>query len=252
MNKILPLVVIIIFSIRLQGQEGDLILPSRMPRETIINHKAYTFSYNSSYALPSWVAYKITKSQVNKDANVKQKYKEDPLVTIRAANTKDYKDGGYLMAQLVSYLDVMQNGDAVEETFYMTNIVPMKLAFYTHIWLKTDDLIRKWVANGDGFYVYTGPVIKADAPFPTMGKNKISIPNRYYKIVYDPQNKQAVAFLFRNGSSSGTLKSYSTTVDEIEELTGVDFLPELSKEESREIESKVDYSFWNFELEEDL
>lgn len=252
MNRIILLYAVFIYSTGLKGQETDLILPSEMTRETIIHHKAYSFSYNSSYALPSWVTYKITKSQVNKEVKVKQKYKEDPLVAIRAANLKDYKGGGYLMGQLVSYLDVMQDEDAVKETFYMTNIVPMKLAFYHHIWLKTDDLIRLWVANKEGFYIFTGPVIKADAPFSTMGKNKISIPKRYYKIVFDAKNNKAVGFVFRNGSSSGTLKSYSTSVDEIEELTGIDFLPKLDENVSKEIESKVDYTFWNFELEEEL
>ncbi len=234
------------------GQESDLKMPSEMTREVIIHHKGFSFSYNTSYALPSWVSYKVTKAQVNKEAKVKAKYKEDPKVSVRAANKKDYKNGGYLMAQLVSYLDVMGIDGAEEETFYMSNIVPMKLAFYIHIWLKCEDLIRMWTANTDGLYVITGPVIEADAPFPTMGQNKVSVPSRYYKIVYDEKNKKAVGFVFKNGTSSGTLKSYSKPVDEIEKLTGIDFFPELDGETSQKLETKIDYDFWNFKLEEKL
>lgn len=234
------------------AQETDIKLPSEMAREVIVHHKGYSFSYNTSYALPSWVSHKVTKSQVNKDVSFKGKYKEDPQVTIRAANKKDYKNSGYIMAQLVSYLDVLSIDGATEETFYMSNIVPMKLAFHRHIWLKCEDLVRMWVANTDGLYVITGPVIEADAPFPTMGENKISVPNRYYKIVYDEINKKAVGFLFKNGSSSGTMKFYSRSVDEIEKLTGIDFFPELDEVTSKKIESEVDYSYWNFELEDKL
>jgi endonuclease G len=236
----------------LKAQEADVKLPFEMAREIIIHHKAYSLSYNTSYALPSWVSYKVTKAQVNKEAPFKGKYKKDPLVTVRAADKKDYKNSGYLMAQLVNYLDVLNIETAAEETFYMSNIVPMKLAFHRHIWLGCEDLIRMWVANSDGLYIITGPIIEADAPFPTMGENKISVPNRYYKIVYDEENKKAIGFIFKNGTSSGTLKSYSRSVDEIEKLTGIDFFPELDETTSKNLESAVDYDFWDFELEDNL
>ncbi|MBN1117060.1 MAG: DNA/RNA non-specific endonuclease [Bacteroidales bacterium] len=252
MKKIILIVLLFVGLKAANSQNIDIMLPSEMPRESLIHHKTFSLSYNTSYALPSWVAYKVTNKNVDKTSGVSNNYKEDPDVNIRAANKKDYKDGGYLMCQLLNYLDVMHINDATDETFYMTNIVPMKLAFYNHIWLTAEDLIRLWISTDKGFEVFTGPVIKADAPFTTMGKNKVSIPNRYYKVVYDPVNKKAVGFVFRNGKASGTMKSYSLPVDEIEELTGIDFLPGLSEEEQNAIESTVDYSFWNFELEEEL
>jgi endonuclease G len=236
----------------LKAQEADVKLASEMAREVIIHHKAFSLSYNTSYALPSWVSYKVTKSQVNKENPFKGKYKKDPLITFRAADKKDYKNSGYLMAQLVNYLDVLNIEAAAEETFYMSNIVPMKLAFHRHIWLGCENLVRMWVANTEGLYVITGPIIEADAPFPTMGDNKISVPNRYYKIVYDEKSQKAIGFLFKNGTSSGTLKSYSRSIDEIEKLTGIDFLPELDEATSKEVEGKVDYDHWDFELEDNL
>lgn len=236
----------------LKSQEADVKLPSEMAREITIHHKAFSLSYNTSYALPSWVSYRITKTQVNKELPFKAKYKKDPLIAIRAADKKDYKDSGYLMAQIVNYLDVLNIEGAAEETFYMSNIVPMKLAFHRHIWLGCENLIRMWVANTEGLYIIAGPIIEADAPFPTMGDNKISVPSRYYKIVYDDKNKKAVGFVFKNGTSSGTFKSFSRSVDEIEKLTGIDFFPELDETTSINVESKVDYEFWDFKLEDNL
>jgi endonuclease G, mitochondrial len=251
--RLITVCALLVFSMSLlYAQPADIKIPSPMAREVIVHHKGFSLSYNTSYAIPSWVSYKVTKAQVNKEASVKAKYKEDPEISIRAANKKDYKDGGYLMAQLVSYLDVLPIDGAAEETFYMSNIVPMKLAFYNHIWLKSEDLVRMWVADSDGLYVIVGPVIEADAPFPTMGANKVSIPERYYRIVYDEKNKKAVGFVFKNGSSSGSLKSYSKPVDEIEKLTGIDFFPELDEATSKEIENGIDYKFWNFGLEDKL
>jgi len=133
--------------------------------------------------------------------------------------------------------------------FYMTNISPMKLAYHNHIWLKTEELIRLWSAGTDGLYVVCGPIL-ADAPFGTIGDNKVSIPKRFYKVVYDPVNQKAIGFLFRNGMSSGKLNSYAKSIDEIEKETGIDLFPSLDDELESRVEAELDLELWDFELEE--
>lgn len=241
----------LISGITLYSQKTDLLLPSTLVREQIIHEKGFSLSYNSAYVLPSWVTYKVTKSQVNNDPDVKAKYVPDPQVNTKSASKKDYKDSGYLMAQFVNYLDVQSIDGASDETFYLTNITPMKLAFYNYIWLKTEQLIRLWAANTDGYYVICGPIL-AEAPFPTIGESNLSVPKRYYKVIYDAKNQQGIGFIFRNGTSSGTLKSYSMSIDQVEKETGIDFFPTLADDIETKIEGPVDYAFWNFELEEKL
>ncbi|MBN2485511.1 MAG: DNA/RNA non-specific endonuclease [Bacteroidales bacterium] len=251
MRRLLLIVSVLTFATGAMAQLQGVMYPAQMPREQIIHHKTFSLSYNSSYVMPSWVIYNVTNSMVDKTITVKAKYKPDPLVEARPATKKDYKDAGYLMAQFVNYLDVMQIEGAADETFYLTNITPMKLAFYKNVWLKTEDLIRLWATGKKGFEVICGPVL-TDAPFPTIGVNKVSVAARFYKIVYDPENQQAIAFLFKNGSVSGTLKSRAVTVDEIEKLTGIDFFPELDDETESALESVIDYNFWDFKAEEKL
>ncbi|HBH48276.1 MAG TPA: hypothetical protein DDX98_06535 [Bacteroidales bacterium] len=251
MKKVRVIVVLFLTLSALSAQVPQNMLPSKMAREQIIEHKAYTMSYSSSYVVPSWLAYKVTNPTVNKEATVKGKYIPDPKITTRAASKKDYKKSGYLMAQLCNYLDVMHIEGAAEETFYTSNIVPMKLAFYQHMWLKTEDLIRLWLRDKEAFYVFTGPITK-DAPFPTIGSNKVSVPKHYYKVVYDPDNQEAIAFKFKNGMSSGSLKSYSMSVADLEKITEIDFFPGFDESLKERLKSKVNYEFWNFELEEEL
>jgi endonuclease G len=251
MKSLLVLTTILLFTYPSIAQKSDVMLPAEMPREQVIHHNGFSLSYNSSYVLSSWVAYKITNANVDKESNVKAKYQPDTEVSTRSAEKKDYKDDSYLMAQLCSYLDISTIDNAAEESFYMTNIVPMKLAFYQHMWLKTEDLIRLWVNGKEGFYITAGP-ITAEAPFATIGSNKLSVPKNFYKVVYDPINKEAIAFKFKNGVSSGSLKSYSLSVDKLEEITGIDFLPELDDAIESKVEATVNYDFWDFELEDDL
>jgi endonuclease G, mitochondrial len=229
------------------AQQTDLLLPSTRDREQIIHHKGYTLSYNSSYLLPSWVSYRVTKSQVNDEVAIKGKYIPDPQVNTKSADKKDYKEGGYLMAQFVNYLDIMQIPDGVDETFYMTNITPMKLAFDNHIWCKAERLIRMWTAENDGFYVVCGPIL-ADSPFTPIGDNHVSVPKRYYKAIYDPVGRKAIGFIFKNGMSSGTLKSFAVSIDEIEQETGIDLFTTLDDELEKQIEMKVNFEDWNFDI----
>jgi endonuclease G len=230
-----------------KAQKADVLLPSERDREQIIHHAGFSLSYNSSYLLPSWMAYKVTKSQINREENIKAKYIADPEVNTRSASKKDYKEGGYLMAQFVNFLDIKQIPGAVEESFYMTNIAPMKLAFYNAIWIKTEELIRLWTAENDGFYVICGPIL-ADSPFPTIGDNNLSVPKRFYKAIYDPKNQKAIGFIFRNGMSSGSLKSFAVSVDEIEKETGIDLFPSLNDEIEKRIESELNFDAWNFDV----
>lgn len=230
------------------AQNSDIIIPAKQTRETLIHHKTYSLSYNTSYVMPSWLSYKVTNSNVNKTSSIKGKYIPDPQISSRSASKKDYKDSGYLMGQLVNYLDVAHIEGATEESFYMSNIVPMKLAFHKHMWLKTEDLIRLWLRNTDELYIVCAPILK-DGPFKTFGKGKVSNPKRYYKIVYDKQNNQAIGFIFKNGVSSGSLKSYSHSIEKIELETGINFFPELSEDEAKTLKSEVDYDFWKFEID---
>jgi endonuclease G len=246
MKKIITILMIFSLCIIIKGQKADVLLPALRVREQVIHHTGFSLSYNSSYVQPSWVAYKVTTSQVNRE-EVKGKYKPDPEVTTRSADKKDYKQGGYIMAQFVNYFDVQKIPGAVEETFYMTNITPMKLAYYNHIWLKIEELVRLWTSNTDGLYVVCGAIL-TDAPFTTIGDNHVSLPNRYYKAVYDPKNQKAIGFIFKNGMSSGKLNSYALSIDEIEEKAEIDLFPTLDDELEEKIESNSDFSNWNFEL----
>jgi len=251
-NSFIMKTILIVFSISCfflttQGQKADVMLPSERDREQIIHHTGYSLSYNSSYLQPSWVTYKVTKVQINKDLKIKPKYIADPEVNTRSASKKDYKQGGYIMAQFVNYLDVKQIPDAIDETFYMSNITPMKLAFYKYIWLKTEDLIRLWSAETDDLYIVCGPVL-LESPFPAIGDHDVSVPKRFYKAVYDPKNQKAIGFIFKNGISSGNLNSFAVSIDEIERQTGIDLFPALNDEVENKVEADLNLGQWNFEL----
>jgi endonuclease G, mitochondrial len=225
------------------GQQYEL--PVQAPREQLIRHTFFSLSYSEGYELPSWAAYQLTPDQAKATGTCREKYTEDRMVTTGTSSTKDYRDAGFIMAQLVPCEDMFISPGAVEESFLMSNVVPQKPAFNKFIWKTNEKLVREWAKEGNTLYIVAGPVL-ADAPFGSFGPNKVSIPTRYYKAVLDVHGERAIGFLFRNNVASGTPKSFAISVDELEKITGLDFYPSLPDDLEQAVESSSDFSKWNF------
>ena len=80
-------------------------LPVQAPVNSMV-HTLFTLSYNEGYELPSWAAYQLTPEQAKATGTFKEKYAEDPVVTTGTSTTKDYRDAGFIMAQLVPLEDM--------------------------------------------------------------------------------------------------------------------------------------------------
>ncbi len=247
--KVITLVYIFCIFVNLSAQEKAE-LPAPLPRQEIVHHEYYSLSYVEGYELPSWVAYELTKEEASSEAEYKVKYAEDPDVSTGSATMKDYKKSGYLMGQLVPVEHMMISENAVKESFYLSTIVPHKLAFNKYVWKVMAETIKAWAYECGSLYVVTGPVL-ADAPFPTFGPSKVSIPERYYCVLLDPADQRGVGFVMRNSMASGTLKQFAMTIDEVEKITGIDFFPALPDEQENAVESKFEDDRWNFEILEE-
>ena len=227
------------------GAQNSYELASPMPRELPVKHTCFSLSYNEGYELPSWAAYKLTPEMAKASGTVKEKYDEDPMVTTGSSSTKDYRDAGFVMGQLVPVEDMTSDLKAASETFLMSNVVPQKIGFNKYIWKVLERLVREWAKEGNILYIAAGPVL-TDAPFGTFGENKVAIPIRYYKVICDVNGERAIGFLFRGNTSTGTLTSFAVTVDEIEKITGIDFFYTIQDDTEQRLESSIDLSKWNF------
>ena len=68
--------------------------------------------------------------------------------------------------------------------------------------------------------VVTGPVLPKEKSI-TIGNNKVTVPDRYYKVVYDltPPQKM-IGFIIPNSGSTRPLQDFAVTVDAIEKRPG--------------------------------
>jgi endonuclease G len=247
--KILVPVFFLGLFLNIAGQE-KIELPAPQPHEQIVNHEYYSLSYIEAYELASWVAYELTREEAQAEAEYKIKYREDPDIKTGSATLKDYKNAGYIMGQLADVEHMMISDAAVMKSFYLSNIVPHKLSFNKYVWKTLGKLIKAWAYECGSLYVVTGPVL-ADAPFPTFGPGKVAIPERYYSVVLDLADERGAGFVIRNSMSSDKMKQFALSIDEVEEITGLDFFPSLPDEKEEKIESTFNPERWNFEILEE-
>lgn len=213
----------------------------------IIRHTYYTLSYNEIHEQANWVHYKLNPSFLSGNTLRKDSFKADPLVSTISAQLSDYKGSGYDRGHLAPAGDMKYNSLAMMESFYMSNMSPQNPSFNRGIWRRLESLVRGW---GKKFEIYISTAGILDSNYlGAIGKNRVTIPSKYYKVIYAPKKNIMIGFLLANGKQSGTLSSYAVTVDKIELLTGIDFFSDIPDDIEDELESKVVLKNWDFTAE---
>lgn len=221
-------------------------LPSSRTNQ-IIHHKYYSLSYNEQYEIPEWVAYVLTKESL-RIPNVPRakRFKTDLKVKTRSAIYYDYKGSGYSRGHLAPAGDMAFSEEAMKESFFMSNMTPQKRAFNGGIWNELEQNVRNWAWKNNKLFIVTGPIID-NSITKYIGKNKVGVPNKFYKVILDiddPERK-GIGFIISNKKSIKPLESYAVSIDEVERITGIDFYKDLlTDKEEEKLESKFDINKW--------
>jgi len=212
----------------------------------IIKHDYYTLSYSEKHEQAEWVAYELKKSYV-RNSNFKRPYFiEDSKVKTGSADWRNYKKSGYDKGHLCPAGDMEFAINAYNDTFFTSNISPQIHDFNGGIWNRLEQKTRYWATKYDGVYVITGGVLNSSLK--TIGKEEVSVPNYFYKILLDNSNGQykMIAFLVPSKKSNKPLYDFVVSVDRIEKMTGIDFFPKLNDKTENSLEKSSDYKSWSF------
>ena len=113
--------------------------------------------------------------------------------------------------------------------------------FNRGIWSTLEDQVRKWATEYKNIYVVTGPIFKNNIG--VIGTDKVTVPGFYYKVIFDGKDKM-IGLILPNASSSKSIDQYVVSVDQIEQLTGIDFFSGLNDQLENQLESKTDWNSW--------
>lgn len=221
--------------------------PAILPNEKIISHTGYSFVYSEEHEQAKWIAYELTKEETNNLFERTDKFLVDPLVSTGTAENSDYLKSGYDKGHLAPAADMGWSAITMKESFYLSNMSPQLPGFNRGVWKRLEEMIRSWAIDNSAIYIVTGPILKAGLP--TIGSNRVSIPNYYYKVILDytqPEIK-AIGFILPNASSSSALTSFAVSIDEVEKETGLDFFPALPDDQETKLEKEVCQTCWHWQ-----
>lgn len=226
----------------------------------ILCRDGYLLAHDPDYKTPIWVAEHLTASRMSGPHKRKDNFAEDPTLAadgIPRATPDDYKktkskrekrafDRGH-MAPAAS---MKWSEEAMTQSFYMSNMAPQQgLNFNRSIWADLERLTRDWACDRQELYVFTGPIYETEDP-DVLGPGEVAVPTAFYKIAYEPRQKRTIAFILPNQEIKKKGRDYTTVLgeyirplSEVEDLTGVRFLTNLSRRD-RNINLRAQPALW--------
>ena len=216
-------------------------------QEQILYRKGYTVSYNSITKNPNWVAWHLSKEHSNgpwvRDGIP---YMVDQDVNGARQELEDWNDKDPLIehGHMCPAADNKWDEQAMIQSFLLTNICPQNRDLNRGDWDYLENRCRGWARHFGDIYIIAGPIFYTEN-YKTIGSNKVGIPDAFFKVLLCMNKKpKALGFIYPNESEHHKMPHYLHSVDEVEEITGIDFFFNLPDEIEVEVESTSDLSKW--------
>ena len=224
--------------------------------EMILKRKGYTTSYNSKTKTPNWVAWHLTKAHTyGSNQRSEEVFSEDEAVNAPRATDNDYYNARYDRGHMCPAGDNKWDKEAMQQSFLFTNICPQNHGLNKYEWNDLEILCRDWAREYGAVDIVCGPLyssaadrfrVGANAETPkTIGRNKVWVPEAFFKVILCRKgNPKAIGFIYRNEGVKQSMEKAVRSVDEIEQLTGIDFFPALDDALENRIEASASLSEW--------
>lgn len=131
---------------------------------------------------------------------------------------EDFKHSGYDRGHLAPSAD-MPTPAADAQSFLLSNIVAQDPKLNRNLWAAIEKAVRA-LGRHRQIYVITGPLWKG--AHVKWLQDRVMVPTHLYKLVYDPSNEAAAAYLVENAPDKAHVP---ISLKELEALAGIDFFP---------------------------
>lgn len=242
----------------IREQMEQLGYPTASQHHEVVRHSAMTLGYAEPHEQAAWVQHMVIPEVEFSRSSRTNDFRVDSLVSTGTAVETDYflkevmPDGemkfdgfGHDRGHLAPSADFRWSPKALSESYYYSNMSPQKPEFNRERWAELEAWVRTYVIDfQEPVVVVTGPVLKEGLP--KQGENGVTIPAQYFKVLLDifGEEKKALAFLMPNDHCAYPVSGYTTTVDEVEKMTGLDLFASLPDALEEELETMNSIEPW--------
>ena len=210
----------------------------------VLDRGEFLVGWSDRLRHPVWCAYHVPR-QAKFDVGTRPSFRKDRSVDgSPAANA--YEGSGYDRGHMApNYAIATRFGEAAQKrTFLMTNIAPQSPALNQGVWCDVEHRIADlWSGRYGEVWVIVGALPGRGERLPSG----VEVPSAFYQIVVAQTDAgvRALALLFPQEISPDAYPArYIVSVAELEEMSGLDFLPGLESFIAKPLKAHVPTRLW--------
>lgn len=243
---------------------GSTVLLSHFTQEGGKDVLCYSVEYDKAKLHSRWVAFRFDgNTRARTVSRSDEPFADDPDLP---DNLKIGTNGfgyNYNRGHLCASSDRLYSRNANTVTFYMSNMSPQLGSFNQAYWITLENLVQKLGRDNtfaDTLYVVKGGTVKDDQIKEWLTRpngKKVAVPQYYFMALLKVKNGvySSIAFWmehkdygydFNNQAPLSDIAGDALSVNELEEKTGINFFPNLTKIKQKEesIEAQFTPSNW--------
>ena len=212
----------------------------------VLDRGEFLIGWSDTLKHPVWCAYHVVRDATHENAERPgfTKDKSVPLAPSPDAYTKSGYDRGHMVP---NYAIVTRYGqDAQKKTFRMSNIAPQSPALNRGVWRDVEHRIADlWTARYGEIWVIVGCISPHRGE--TLSGSDVDVPGSYYQVIVaqEGMDVRVLALLFdQTVDWKAWAARHLVTIDELEQKTGLDFLPDLPSFIQEPLEADLPNRLW--------
>lgn len=223
-----------LLSVKTHGQ-----LPSQ-----IKDYEGFRVSFNKDNHTPNWVAWELLQSETTGANSRSDKFWTDTDID-GCPETSDYTRSGYDRGHMSPAADNKLTAEMMQQCFVLANICPQDHALNAGAWSTLEKKSRNWANRDSAIIIVAGPIYES-TDNKRIGDIGVRVPSAFFKVILAPfgTEPQAIGFIYPNMAAPGDMFNYSMTVDQVEQITGLDFFHNLSDDIENKVESNLNLKYW--------
>jgi endonuclease G len=205
------------------GRTAPTLTRAALQKNTVgLCFEAFAVMHSGVSRTPLWSAEHLTRDSLRQAREVKRHdafHEEDTLPPQDRALLKDYARSGFDRGHMAPAAD-MPTEKAQHESFSLANIVPQNPQNNQILWSAIEGATRHLTNQRGELYVITGPVFEGDKI--ERINNRVFVPTHVFKAIYDPQQKEAAAWIAPNVAGNAF---EVISLAELEKRIGINLFP---------------------------
>jgi len=225
----------------------------------VISHstQAYGITYSLEWDCEKksqrWTCYQFHDGLPNNNVGRNGSWTDDPdIPAVYRTHDSDYKNTGFSRGHMCMSNDRQSSVEQNKQTFFISNAHPQYQKHNGGLWQTLENKVTNWGNSSDfrdTLYVVKAGTIDATDQVLTTTSTGLLVPKYFYMAVLCVKDHQykALAFWTEHQNVSVTkanAANYAISVDQLEQLTGIDFFCNLPDDIEEEVEATLTLDDW--------